>query len=129
MKRIFGNTFSDIGDMFTTFTVGLDKIKNGDLKTWEDWGAAIGDIVTTSLAVATQVNDQYFEYKAASLEADKQRELTNAGDSAEERKKELIRSMHKKNWILKRNNRVQTQAKEMLLKLCRLVAVGYNKSF
>lgn len=85
MKSIFGDTFSDIGSMFTSFTEGLDKLKNGDLKTWSDWGSAIGTIVQTSLAVAVQLNDQYYAMKGAALEADKQRELTNAGSNAEAR--------------------------------------------
>jgi TP901 family phage tail tape measure protein len=85
MKSIFGDTFSDIGSMFTSFTEGLDKLKNGDLKTWSDWGAAIGTIVQTSLAVAVQLNDEYYAMKGAALEADKQRELTNAGSNAEAR--------------------------------------------
>ena len=85
MKGIFGDTFGDIGNMFTSFTETLDKLKNGDMKSWTDWGKAIGDIVQTSLAVATQINDEYFKYKGAALEADKQRELTNAGNNAEAR--------------------------------------------
>lgn len=85
MEGIFGNSFSNIGKMFTSFTESLNKLKAGDLKSWTDWGTAIGGIIQTSLAVATEINDQYFEYKAASLEADKQRELTNAGDNAEAR--------------------------------------------
>lgn len=87
MKSIFGDTFGDIGTMFTSFTENLEKLKNGDLKTWKDWGISIGEIVQTSLAVATQFNDKYFQYKTSALEADKQRELTNAGDSAEQREK------------------------------------------
>jgi len=85
MKSIFGDTFGDIGNMFTSFTENLDKLKNGDLNNWTDWGKAIGEIVQTSLAVAVQMNDQYYAMKGAALEADKQRELTNAGDNAEAR--------------------------------------------
>lgn len=85
MESVFGNSFSNIGNLFTVFTESLNKLKDGDLASWEDWGAAIGSIVQAALSVASEINDQYFEYKANALEADKQRELTAAGDSAEAR--------------------------------------------
>jgi len=85
MKRIFGDSFGDIGNMFTKFYETIDKFKAKDLEKWEDWAIAIGDVVQEALSVATQINDKYFQYKAASLEADKQRELTNANNNAEAR--------------------------------------------
>lgn len=85
ISGIFGNSFSEIGEMFILFKNNLDKLKTDDLKSWTDWGMAIGGIVQGALAVATRVNDEYWQYKANALEADKQRELTAAGDSAEAR--------------------------------------------
>lgn len=76
MSEIFGDNFSKIGDMFTVFSENLDKLKKGDLASWTDWGQAIGGIVQSSIAVAQQISDEYFSYKANALEADKQRELT-----------------------------------------------------
>lgn len=87
MQKIFGSAFSSVGDLFTNFTTSLNALKQNDLKSWEDWGMAIGGIVQSSLAVASQINDQYFEYKANALEADKQRELTAAGTSSIERER------------------------------------------
>ena len=77
MRSIFGDAFSDIGAMFTNFYQSLDKLKEDDLKNWSDWASAIGGIVQSALAVATQINDQYFQEKAAAIEVDKQRELTD----------------------------------------------------
>ncbi|GEM_PF-2514667 len=85
MQSIFGDSFSNIGKLFTVFTTGLKKLKEGDLTNWSDWATTIGEIVQAALVVAQEESDKYFEHKAASLEADKQRELTNAGDNAEAR--------------------------------------------
>jgi TP901 family phage tail tape measure protein len=119
MRKIFGNSFSDIGTMFGTFITGLEKLKGKDLKTWTDWGTAIGDIVQSALAVAVQINDQYFQYKAASLEADKQRELTNAGDSAEEREKINQKYAQKELDLKKKQSSADT-----VLKVAQAVAAG-----
>ena len=85
MQKIFGNAFGNIGDLFTKFTESLNKLKSGDLKSWEDWATGIGGVVQTAITAATEINDKYFEYKAAALETDKQRELTAAGENAEAR--------------------------------------------
>ena len=87
MQKIFGSAFSSVGDLFTNFTNSLNALKSKDLDSWSDWGMAIGGIVQSALATATQINDQYYEYRAAKIEADKQRELTAAGESSSERER------------------------------------------
>lgn len=101
MSEIFGDNFSKIGDMFTVFSENLDKLKKGDLASWTDWGQAIGGIVQSSIAVAQQISDEYFSYKANALEADKQRELTAAGDNATKRE-EINRKYLQKELDLKK---------------------------
>lgn len=119
MEGIFGSSFSNIGKMFTSFTENLNKLKKGDLKSWSDWGKAIGESVQTALAVASEINDQYFEYKAASMEADKQRELTNAGDNAEAREAINQKYAQKELDLKKKQSSADT-----FLKVAQAVAAG-----
>ena len=119
MQQIFGNSFSNIGKLFGDFYKGLDKLKKGDLKSWTDWAVAIGETVQAALAVATEINDEYFATKAASLEADKQRELTNAGDNAEAREA-INRKYAQKELDLKK----QQSSSDTMLKVAQAVAAG-----
>lgn len=119
MESIFGKSFSNIGNLFTSFTESLNKLKDGDLKSWSDWGNAIGGIVQGALTVANEINDEYFANKAAGLEADKQRELKNAGDNADAR--EAINQKYaKKELDLKKK---QSSA-DTVLKVAQAVAAG-----
>lgn len=119
MKGIFGDSFSEIENLFTNFYTSLDNLNAGNLKSWQDWGKAIGSVVQSALAVASQVNDEYFAGKAAALEADKQRELTNAGDSAA--KRELINKDYaQKELDLKK----QQSSSDTNLKVFQAIAAG-----
>lgn len=119
MESIFGSSFSNISKLFASFTENLNKLKNSDLSSWEDWGSAIGSIVQSSLEVAQQINEQYYEYKAAGLEADKQRELTNAGDNAEAREAINNKYAQKELDLKKKQSSADT-----VLKVAQAVAAG-----
>ena len=70
-----------------TLQIASMRLKVKILTVGQIGGMAIGGIVQSALATATQINDQYYEYRAAKIEADKQRELTAAGESSSERER------------------------------------------
>lgn len=86
MREIFGEQFNELEVLFSNFYAFLDDLKDRNIEDWKDWAYAIGGIVQSALATTQKVSDQYYEYKRNELEADKERELTVAGDTAEKRK-------------------------------------------
>ena len=119
MEGIFGKSFSNIGNLFTSFTENINKLRKGELKNWTDWGVAIGETVQATLAVASEISDQYFEYKAAAMEADKQLELTNAGDNAAARE-----AINKKYAQKELDLKKKQSSADTVLKVAQAVAAG-----
>ncbi len=119
MQQIFGNSFSNIGKLFSDFYKSLDKLKKGDLKSWTDWAIAIGTIVDSALSVAIESNDRYFADRAASMESDKQRDLTNAGDNAE--KRDAINKEYAQKEL---NLKKQQSSSDTTLKVAQTIAAG-----
>lgn len=117
--QIFSNGYSEIGNVLNAFSDLQFKLKEGDLKNWKDWSNAISGIVQGALAVATRVNDEYWQYKANALEADKQRELSIAGESAEGREA-VTRKYAEKELDLKKK---QSSA-DTVLKIAQAVSAG-----
>lgn len=75
-NKIFSGVSQNVGNMFASIEAVSRAFKNGDLQSWTDWGQSIGTIAQSSLSALSDINKQYFEYKAAAIETDKQRELT-----------------------------------------------------
>jgi len=97
-NKIFSGVSQNVANMFSSIEGVSKAFKNGDLKSWTDWGTAIGTIAQAALSAAIEINDEYYKNKAAGLEVEKQTEysalekekqqkLSVAGLTAEQKKK------------------------------------------
>lgn len=84
-KISFTGPLSSLSQAFQTFFTDLERLRANDQAGWEDYSAAILTGLTGSLQSVASFAKAVNEEQTASLEAEKQKQLTLAGDNAEKR--------------------------------------------
>ncbi len=77
----------DLVNAFATAFDNIQKLRELDLGHWTDYGVAIGEIMNASLGAVASIMRQTHEIETHSLEAEKQKQLSIAGNNAQERER------------------------------------------
>ncbi|MDR0829019.1 MAG: hypothetical protein LBN95_02780 [Prevotellaceae bacterium] len=89
LKEIdFGNDAANgFRDEWTKAFEEIEKLRELDGANWKDWGKTIFTVMSAAINSVAIMVKEYQEYETASLEAEKQKQLTIAGDNAVAREK------------------------------------------
>lgn len=82
-----GGASSGILKSFSSMFKGIETLSSKSEKSFGDYAGAIGSILSGAVSAIGQYTELVFEQETAALEAEKQKQLTIAGDNAEERER------------------------------------------
>lgn len=77
--------FLPIIDSATTMCDEIDKLLNDSNRSWDDYATAILSCLSAAMKSVAAITEQMFERETAALEAEKQKQLSIAGDNVDAR--------------------------------------------